>query len=78
MEKKFPTVEIDVNQCKGCALCIENCPPKVLSLSIAYNRLGYQYAEYKGQGCSGCEACFYACPEPGAITIIKEKKRAAL
>jgi len=74
VKKKLPTVEIDLNQCKGCALCIESCMPKVLSLSPAYNQLGYQYAVYGGNGCTGCEACYYACPEPGAIAVYKEKK----
>ncbi|MCM2324337.1 MAG: 4Fe-4S dicluster domain-containing protein [Oligoflexia bacterium] len=71
---KLPAVEIKSNQCKGCGLCIDSCKPGVLSLSKAFNLLGYQYAEYKQSGCTGCEACYYACPEPGAISIHKEKK----
>ncbi len=74
MDKKFPTVEIDMTTCKGCAMCIENCPPKVLKFSTEFNTLGYQYAHYTGSGCTGCEACFYACPEPGAVKVIKEVK----
>lgn len=76
-EKRFATVEIDLSVCKGCGMCIENCPPKVLSFSTEFNTLGYQYAQYSGQNCTGCEACFYACPEPGAITVIKEMKQKA-
>lgn len=74
MGEKLPRVEVDVDQCKGCGYCIETCPPKVLSFSQNFNRLGYQYAVYHGNGCTGCEACFYVCPEPGAITVYKEKK----
>ncbi|HCM40868.1 MAG: hypothetical protein A2Z97_07220 [Bdellovibrionales bacterium GWB1_52_6] len=74
MENKLPAVEISLNECKGCALCIESCPQTVLSLSAPFNKLGYQYAIYAGSGCTGCDACYYACPEPGAITIIKQKK----
>jgi len=70
----LPAVQIDINQCKGCGLCIESCPPHVLNISIKFNHLGYQYAEYRVSGCTGCEACFYACPEPGAITVVKERK----
>jgi len=73
-EKKLPAVEIDHDLCKGCGLCVENCPPKVLDLGKQLNVLGYQNAIYKGVGCTGCEACFYACPEPGAVTIVKEIK----
>ena len=72
--KNYPRVEIEINQCKGCGLCIENCMPKVLDLSQSFNKLGYQYAQYKASGCTGCEACFYACPEPGAIKVLKQKK----
>ena len=77
MEEKLPTVIVDLDQCKGCRFCVDACKPNVLSLQESFNRLGYQFAVYKGTGCTGCEACFYVCPEPGAITVIKEKKRAA-
>ncbi len=75
MDRKLPTVEIAINQCKGCGLCIENCPTEVLGFSVSFNNLGYQYAELKKDGCTGCESCFYSCPEPGAVTVIKEKKQ---
>ena len=26
-------LRVDVNECKGCGLCIEACPPKVIHLS---------------------------------------------
>jgi Fe-S-cluster-containing hydrogenase component 2 len=26
-------------------------------------------AQYTGEDCTGCGACFYCCPEPGAITV---------
>ena len=71
---KMPCVEIKPNQCKGCALCLEACKPKVLHMSEQFNPLGYLFAMYNGSGCTGCEACYYACPEPGAITLYKEKK----
>jgi len=28
-------------------------------------------ATYSGEGCTGCGACFYCCPEPGAITVYR-------
>ena len=30
---------------------------------------GYQYAEYTGEGCTGCGDCYYTCPEPLAIEV---------
>ena len=74
MAQRLPTVEINLNLCKGCGLCIDNCPPEVLTLSTQFNVLGYQYAQYKEAGCTGCEACFYACPEPSALAVVKELK----
>jgi len=62
---------IDVDECKGCGLCIEACPPKVVSLSERLNHYGYRTAVYAGAGCTGCGICFMICPEPGAITVFR-------
>jgi len=64
------------DHCKGCGLCIAFCPPGVIEIETSIiNALGYHPARYKGAGCNACGVCFYACPEPGAITV---KKDAAL
>ncbi|HEV2484521.1 MAG TPA: 4Fe-4S dicluster domain-containing protein [Terracidiphilus sp.] len=64
-------LRIDVDECKGCGLCIEACPPKVIAMSEHLNRYGYRTAAYAGAGCTGCGICFMACPEPGAITVLR-------
>lgn len=64
-------VEIDTEECKGCGLCLEACPPKVLRLADTLNRYGLHPAAYLGAGCTGCGICFFACPEPGAITVLR-------
>jgi len=64
-------VIINAEECKGCGLCVEVCPPTVLKISEALNRMGYHPAEYKGIECTGCGVCFYVCPEPAAITVYK-------
>lgn len=61
---------MDTNECKGCGLCIEACPPKVIALSDCLNHFGYRTATYAGTGCTGCGICFLACPEPGALTVL--------
>lgn len=66
-------VEISVEECKGCGLCVIACPPGVLSLSEGFNGRGYHPAVWTGGGCTGCGACFYACPEPGAIRVRQER-----
>lgn len=69
-------VRVDVDECKGCGLCVEACPPRVLSLSEWLNHSGYRTATYAGAGCTGCGICFVACPEPGAITVLRVTRRA--
>ena len=64
-------LRVDMNECKGCGLCIEACPPKVISMGERLNHYGYRTAMYAGTGCSGCGICFLVCPEPGAITVLR-------
>ncbi len=64
-------VKTNSEECKGCGLCVEACPPKVLHLSEMLNRYGYHPAAYDGHGCTGCGICFWVCPEPGAITVLR-------
>jgi NAD-dependent dihydropyrimidine dehydrogenase PreA subunit len=66
-------VEVDSAECKGCGLCVEACPPKVLSLAKQLNRYGYHPATYHGSGCTGCAICYFVCPEPGAITVLRRE-----
>jgi NAD-dependent dihydropyrimidine dehydrogenase PreA subunit len=63
------SVELNSEECKGCGLCVEACPPKLLSLANSLNRHGYHPAVYAGRGCSGCGLCYFACPEPGGIRV---------
>ncbi len=62
-------VDLNSEECKGCGLCVEACPPKVLNLAAHLNPYGYHPATYTGAGCTGCGICFFACPEPGAIKV---------
>jgi NAD-dependent dihydropyrimidine dehydrogenase PreA subunit len=64
-------VKIDIEECKGCGLCVDSCPPKCLSLGAELNAYGAHPAAYAGEGCTGCGICFYCCPEPGAITVYR-------
>lgn len=67
-----PTVVVKPELCKGCGLCIANCPTEVLTFHEHFNTKGYHYAVYGGEGCTGCGICFYACPEPEAILVWKK------
>ena len=69
-------VFINVEECKGCGLCVESCPPHCLFLAPELSAYGVHPARYTGRDCTGCGICFYCCPEPGAITVYRMKKPA--
>jgi len=52
---------------------VESCPPECLFLAPELNKYGVHPAQYTGQDCTGCGACFYCCPEPGAIIVYRLK-----
>ena len=56
------TVDIDIERCKGCDLCIPVCPPGVLSMSTLVNETGYRYPLLV-DGCTGCGRCHAICPD---------------
>jgi NAD-dependent dihydropyrimidine dehydrogenase PreA subunit len=64
-------VIIDIEECKGCGLCVESCPPKCLELAPELSSGGVHPVRYTGDGCTGCGICFYCCPEPGAIEVYR-------
>jgi NAD-dependent dihydropyrimidine dehydrogenase PreA subunit len=64
-------LSIDDQECKGCGLCIEACPPRVIAVGDRLNHYGYKTALYAGAGCTGCGICFMVCPEPGAVTVYR-------
>jgi 2-oxoglutarate ferredoxin oxidoreductase subunit delta len=66
------SVKVNTEECKGCGLCVDGCPPKVLELEPGLNGYGVHPAHYNGDGCTGCGICFYCCPEPGAITVYRQ------
>lgn len=70
-------IEVFEEFCKGCGLCIVDCPKDDLEFADHLNRKGFRPMQAKGENCIGCGICFYACPEPRAIRvhkIVDEKK----
>ena len=45
-------LRVDANECKGCGLCIEACPPKAIHLSDGLNHYGYRTATYNARVCT--------------------------
>ena len=57
-------IEINQERCKGCELCIQFCPKKLITLSENLNRAGYLPSEFKEtKECTGCGTCATVCPE---------------
>jgi 2-oxoglutarate ferredoxin oxidoreductase subunit delta len=57
-------VEIDRERCKGCGLCIQVCPKKVLDFSKGFNEKGYHPSEVqKPEDCIACGFCYQMCPD---------------
>ena len=65
-------VTIKTETCKGCGLCIEACPKKIIELGkSAVNKKGHYFVGITDQSkCIACGFCFTMCPDC-AITIEK-------
>lgn len=61
MEKVY----IDEQRCKGCALCVNTCPKKIIEISkTVANQKGYHVAQVVDQSaCISCKACAINCPD---------------
>lgn len=59
-------------RCKGCALCVDACPKKIIEMSKnTYNSKGFHVAECTDQSeCIGCAFCATMCPD---VVITVEK-----
>jgi 2-oxoglutarate ferredoxin oxidoreductase subunit delta len=63
-------IEIDIQRCKGCELCINACKEKAISLSGTINIKGYRYAIANNDICTGCVNCALVCPD-AVITVYR-------
>ena len=58
-------LRIDEQECKGCGLCIEACPPRVIAMSEPLNHYGYRTALYAGAGLHRLRNLLYGLPGAG-------------
>ena len=70
---------IDEDRCKGCSLCVPDCPPQILRMSeTRFNAKGYRPVEnINPEDCTGCGICAIVCPDV-VFTVFKERKKAKL
>lgn len=55
----------DAEICKGCGLCVEVCPKKIITLDKGkMNQKGYHPAALKDlDACTSCGQCALICPD---------------
>ncbi len=58
-------IKIDKNRCKGCYLCVVNCPNALIKISPELGPKGVKTVYFAGtsQKCTGCAMCAVICPE---------------
>ncbi len=68
----MPKVTINSELCKGCQLCVNACPKKILECSKdKLNAKGYHPSQVlEPEKCIGCAMCALMCPDC-VITVEK-------
>ena len=73
MAKIKGKIVVDTERCKGCEVCVNACPKKVLAMTKEVNKKGYYYAYMLNEDdCTGCASCGLVCPD-SCITVYKMK-----
>jgi 2-oxoglutarate ferredoxin oxidoreductase subunit delta len=73
MAKAKGAIVVEIEKCKGCEVCVVNCPSDVIRLSREVNGKGYHFAYMEHpEACTGCANCAIVCPD-AVITVYREK-----
>lgn len=73
MAKVRGAIVVDTERCKGCEVCIVNCPAHVIALEHKVNSKGYHFAYMENpEACTGCTNCAVVCPD-AVITVYRKK-----
>jgi 2-oxoglutarate ferredoxin oxidoreductase subunit delta len=70
------SIDIYLQRCKGCGLCVEFCPKHIIELSPDLNSIGYHPASLMdAEKCTACALCALMCPE-GGISVYRKRRKA--
>lgn len=73
MAKAKGAIVVDIEKCKGCEVCVVNCPTDVIRLAREVNGKGYHFAYMEHpESCTGCANCAIVCPD-AVITVYQVK-----
>ena len=53
----------DTTLCKGCVLCVAECPKEAILPLETVNKKGYPIIEVDLEACIGCGNCYRICPD---------------
>ncbi len=60
----MPRIVVQKDRCKGCELCVNACPQRILAMSEEINLKGYFFATVaEPHRCIGCRMCAITCPD---------------
>ncbi|MDR1594188.1 MAG: 4Fe-4S dicluster domain-containing protein [Prevotellaceae bacterium] len=66
-------IEVETELCKGCGVCVVNCPTATIALSKSVNGKGYNYMYMENpEKCTGCSNCAVVCPDT-VVTVYRVK-----
>jgi len=69
------TIRVDTNLCKGCSICVYDCPKDVLEIAEELSAKGYYPAvPRRPEDCNFCHICERICPD-FAISVKKENAK---
>lgn len=66
-------IVIDTEKCKGCYLCIDDCPKNMITKGEIINHSGYHPAQFveDRDDCIGCAMCALRCPDIAIKEVYK-------
>ncbi|MDP3790411.1 MAG: 4Fe-4S binding protein [Candidatus Omnitrophota bacterium] len=60
-------VKINKDKCKGCYLCVVNCPNGCIKIAAELNMKGIKPVFFSSTKCTGCGLCATMCPDCGIL-----------